>query len=96
MKRKPKRPEPTWDQYPVWFVWVKKTSPLTAKPYLDLRSVCTNEALAQLHRDMVIRDEKDAEAILIEKRDTDHLYAQRDIRLSLSVCHDAQRWDRES
>lgn len=95
MSRNSKRPDPKWDQHPVWFVWVKKTNPMTAKPYLDLRSVCTNEALAELHRDMVIRDEKDAEAIWIEKRDTDHLYAMRDVGMSLRLSTHLSRWDRE-
>lgn len=88
--------EPKWDQRPIWMVWVKKTNPTTAKPYLDLRSICTNEALAELHRDMVIRDEPDAESIWIENRVTDHLYGQRDVRLALTLSGAAPRWDRES
>ena len=98
-KPKPKKPEPVWNVEAVWFVWVKKTHPFHGKPYLDIRSVCTNEALAVLHRDILIRDEPDAEEIYIEKRVSDHLYAQRDVGVALrfgSHNGDVNRWERET
>jgi hypothetical protein len=94
-KRKPKRPKAVWNQSPIWMVWVQKTHAYTGRPTVDLRSVCTNEALAELHRDMVVRDEPDAERIWIEPRESDHLYGHRDVGLAFRLSSIGGKWERD-
>lgn len=85
---------PSWNQVKVWFVWVRKERS-NGLENVDLRSVCFTKELAELHQDMIIRDEPDASGIWIEERETDHLYAQRDARLAFRLLDISNKWVRE-
>lgn len=93
--RKEKWPPKDWEQFKVWLVWVRKERP-NGLENVDLRSVCKTKDLAELHRDVIIRDEKDASGVWVEERDANHLYAQRDVRLAFRLLDVPNKWMRDA
>ena len=91
-----KADKPVWNQIPIYLIWVKKTHVVTGTPFVDLRAVDTNEALAELHKDMIIRDEPTAEAIWIEPREADHLYGHREVGLAFRMSQIGNKWERDA
>lgn len=89
-----KVPESRTSQKTIWLVWVRKERP-NGLENVDLRSVSRTEELANLHAEVIKRDEPDASGVWIEERVDNHLYAQRDVRLAFRFLDTPRKWTRE-
>lgn len=69
-------------QKKIFLIWVRKERRNMIEN-VDLRAVDTHRKLAELHVDMIRQDEPDATEVYLEERESNHLYAQRDMELIL-------------
>lgn len=84
----------TFRQPKIWLVWVKKIHPTSGTPYMDIRSITTEAIMAELHRDALIRDEGDIQAVWVEERVANHCYGQREVGLAFRMSQVGNKWER--
>lgn len=80
-----------WAQNPIYLLWARseKRNGIHDLENVDLRAVDTDREKAEIHRDMILKEARevrpDITAVWIEKRVSNHLYGQRDLRLAFRI-----------
>lgn len=70
------------EKIPIFLLWVLKE--LNGREVLDLRAVDTDRKVAEMHQKMIEAEFGNAQSY-IEERETNHMYAQRDVLLAFRM-----------